>query len=237
MWQKSFFMFDAPSTRHFIPNLTFNNKNAFLFVCDHTAVVHSKLLLLSKSKKELLQLIVGFAFAQEYVLGYDKMMKGSGDAITANMINKKEFTVIKRVFRSSMMRGHATQYWHVKSTDGKEYIIKDSRINIRWQLNKIDILHEISDIVNVPTLVTRWDVCLPNGKKDTTGIHWPKMHTGEEWAYQWLLIEEVGEPLSTFHLKKELIGAFIYMVEGINLILHEDMWLTCWIISTSHSVQ
>ena len=81
--------------------------------------------------------------------------------------------------------------------------------------------------MNIPTLVTRWDVCLPNGKKDTTGIHWPKMHTGKEWVHQWLLIEEVGEPLSTFHSKKELIGAFIYMVEGINLILHEDMWLTC----------
>ena len=88
------------------------------------------LLLLSKSKKELLQLIVGFAFAQEYVLGYDKMMKGSDNAITANMINK-EFTAIKQVFRSSTMRGNATQCWHVKSTDGKEYIIKDSWINIR----------------------------------------------------------------------------------------------------------
>ena len=174
-------MFDALPTRHFIPNLTFNDKNALLFVCDHTAVVHSKLLLLSKSKKELLQLIVGFAFAQEYVLGYD-MMKGSNNAITANMINK-EFTAIKRVFRSSMIRGHATQCWHVKSTDGKEYIIKDSWINIRWQLNKIDILHEMSDIVNIPTLVTKWNVCLPNGKKDTTGIHWPKMHTGEEWVH------------------------------------------------------
>ena len=129
MWQKSFVMFDALPTRHFIPNLTFNDKNTLLFVCDHTAVVHSKLLLLSKSKKELLQLIVGFAFAQEYVLGYD-MMKGSDNAITANMINK-EFTAIKRVFRSSIMRGHATQCWHVKSTDGKEYIIKDSWINIR----------------------------------------------------------------------------------------------------------
>ena len=204
-------MFNALSTRHFIPNLTFNDKNTLLFVCDHTAVVHSKLLLLSKSKKEFLQLIVGFAFAQEYVLGYDKMMKGSGDAITANMINEEGFTVIKRVFRSSTMRGHVTQCWHVKSTDGKEYIIKDSWINTRWQLNKIDILHKISDIVNIPTLVTRWDVCLPNGKKDTTGICWPKMHTGGERVHEWLLIEEVGKPLSTFHSKKELIGAFIYM--------------------------
>ena len=50
--------------------------------------------------------------------------------------------------------------------------------------------------------------------------------TGEEWVHRWLLIEEVGEPLSTFRSKKELVGAFIDVIEGINLLLHEDMWLT-----------
>ena len=225
-WQKSFVMFDAQPTRRFIPNLTFNDKNAILFVCDRAGVVHSKPLPLSKSKKELLRLIAGFAFAQEYVLGYDETMKGSGDAITAITINGEEFTVIKRVFRSSTMRGRATQCWHVRSADGKEYIIKDSWIDTRRQLNEIDILREISDVVNVPTLVTGWDVCLPNGKKDTTGIRWLKTHTGEERVHRRLLIEEVGEPLSTFRSKKELVGAFIDVIEGINLLSHEDMWLT-----------
>ena len=70
------------------------------------------------------------------------------------------------------------------------------------------------------------DVCLSNGKKDTTGIRRPKIHTGEERVHRRLMIEEVGKPLSTFRSKKELVGAFIDVIEGINLLSQEDMWLT-----------
>ena len=151
------------------------------------------------------------------------MMKGSGSVITAISVDRNEFTIIKQLFSLSTMRGHATQCWHVWSIDGQEYIIKDSWINTRWQLNKIDILREISDVVNIPTLVKGWDVHLPDGMKDTTSLHWHRRHTGEEWVHQQLLIKEVAEPLSTFCSKKELVGALINMIEGISRLLCKDM--------------
>ena len=62
--------------------------------------------------------------------------------------------------------------------------------------------------------------------KDITSQHWDKKHTGEEWVHQQLLIEEVAKPLSTFHSKKELVGALINVIEGISLLSRKDMWLT-----------
>ena len=59
--------------------------------------------------------------------------------------------------------------------------------------------------MNIPTLVNGWDVCLPDGTKDTTSLHQPKRYTSEVQVHQQLLIKEVAEPLSTFCLKKKLI--------------------------------
>ena len=222
-WQKSFVMFETQPTRRFIPNLTFNDHNALFFVCDRAGVVHSKPLPLADSKRELVRLVAGFAFGQGYLLGYDPTIKGSGSVITAISVDRDEFTIIKQLFSSSTMRGRATQCWHVRSVDGQEYIIKDSWIDTRRQLNEIDILREISDVVNVPTLVKGWDVCLPDGTKDTTSLRRHRRHSGEERVHRRLLIKEVAEPLSTFRSKKELVGALIDAIEGISPLSRKDM--------------
>ena len=119
-------MFKTQPTRHFIPNLTFNNNHLYFFVCDHAGVVHSKPHSLASSKRVLVQLVVGFVFGEEYLLGYDSMMKDSGGVITTILVSGEVYTIIKKLFSLSMMRGCATQCCHVWSIDGQEYIIKDS---------------------------------------------------------------------------------------------------------------
>lgn len=215
-WQKSFVMFEAQPTRRFIPSLAFNRDHAFFYVCDRAGVVYSKTLKLvnNKCKNELLRLIAGFAFGPEHLLGYDPTMKRSGNKITTITVKEEEYTVDKRLFTSVTMRGRATQCWTVCSKDGKRYILKDSWIDIRRQLNEIAILKEISDVANVPTLIEGWDVQLPDGTMDTTNLRRPNGQSGEERIHRRLLIMEVGEPLGTFRSKKELIGAFIDVVKG-----------------------
>ena len=161
-WQKSFAMFESQPTRWFIPSLMFRKDHAAFVACNCAGGVHTNPLLLEESKRELMQCIVGFAFGDEHLLGYDLMMKCSaGDTITAISIAGEKYTVIRRLFKSSAMRGHATQCWHVCGKDSVKYIIKDSWINSR-QVNEIEILGELTGVENVSTLVKGWDVTLPD---------------------------------------------------------------------------
>ena len=78
-WQESFAMFEAQPMIQFIPNLTFRKNHMVFVACDHTDAIP-----LHDGKKKLMQLIVGFVFGDEHLLGYDLMMKHSGgDTITA----------------------------------------------------------------------------------------------------------------------------------------------------------
>ena len=139
--------------------------DAIFIACDCAGEVHTDPLLLEESKRELVQCIVGFSFG--HLLGYDLTMKHSaGNTITAISISGEQYTVINRLFKSSVMRGCTTQCWHVHGKDSIEYIIKDSWIDSR-QVNEIEILGELTGVENVSTLVKGWDVTLPDGKMDT----------------------------------------------------------------------
>ena len=136
-----------------IPNLTFRKDHTDFVICNHASGVHTDAIPLQNNKRRLVWFIVGFAFGDEHLLGYDLTMKHSGsNIITAISVNGREYTIISRLFELSAMRGHTIQCWHVCSEDGTEYIIKDSWINSR-QPNKFEILGNLLDVENVSTLV------------------------------------------------------------------------------------
>ena len=85
---------------------------------------------------------------------------------------------------------------------------------INWQLSEITVLEEIVDVEHVPTLTAGGDVLLPDGWQDNTMMHHPRIQNCNERVHRWLLMKEVCMPLSTFHLKKELVGVFIDVIKG-----------------------
>ena len=151
------------------------------------------------------------------------MKHSVGNTITAILIAGEQYTIINRLFKSSVMRGYTTQCWLVHGKDSIKYIIKDSWINSR-QVNKIEILCQLTGVENVSTLVKGWDLTLPDGKMDTTGLHWLEDYSGEQRIHQQLLIAEVGMPLSSFCLKKELVGTFLDVVESEKSLLLQILW-------------
>lgn len=127
-YQKLFAVFKTQLSRQFILSLTFNHKFVTFYACDCAGVVHTKLLLINGCKKVLVQLVVGFAFGEEYLLGYDPMMKCHDNEIITISVNSEEYTIIKKLFSSFTMRGHVTQCWHVCKGD-QHFFLKDSWID------------------------------------------------------------------------------------------------------------
>ena len=77
---------------------------------------------------------------------------------------------------------------------------------------------------NVSTLVEGWDVTLPDGDKDTTGLRRLKGYTGENRVHRRLVIAEVGMPLSSFCSKKELVGTFLDVIKGEIYLGMQMVW-------------
>ena len=127
-YQKLFAIFKMQPCRQFIPSLTFNCEFVTIYVCDCASVVHTTLLI-GDCKKVLVQMVVGFAFGEEYLLGYDLTMKHHDNEIIAILVDGEEYVVVEKLFSSLAMRDHVTQCWHVCKGD-QEFIIKDSWMNI-----------------------------------------------------------------------------------------------------------
>ena len=120
-----------------------------------------KSLSINSCKKVFVQLVVGFTFGEEYLLGYDPMMKHRDDEIITISVDGEEYAVVEKLFSSFMMRGHVTQCWCVHKGD-QEFFIKDSWIDINRQLSEITVLEKIIDVEHVLTLTTGGDVLLPD---------------------------------------------------------------------------
>lgn len=138
-YQKSFAVFETQLSRKFILSLTFNYRFVTFYACDLAGVVHTKSLPINGCKKVLLRLVAGFAFGEEYLLGYDPMMKCRDDEIITISVNGEEYTIVEKLFSSFAMRGCVTQCWHVRKGD-QHFFLKDSWIDTNQQLSEIMVI-------------------------------------------------------------------------------------------------
>jgi hypothetical protein len=110
------------------------------------------------------------------------------------------------------MRGRATQCWRVRR-DGMEYVIKDSWC-IRSRESEITTLEVLKDMEGVPHLYASEDL-MSFGQTDSTVARRIGITTREERIHRRLVIGPVAQPLSTFSSKKELIQAFLDVIQSM----------------------
>ena len=80
--------------------------------------------------------------------------------------------------------------------------------------NKVDVLQDLHSVKGIPTLFAGGDVVLPNGKTDCT-LPQPSSDS-EVRTHHRLLMTPVGECLLNFLSQKELIGAFISVIQSMS---------------------
>ena len=66
-------------------------------------MVHTKSLSINGCKKVLVWLVAGFTFGEEYLLGYDPMMKHRDDEIITISVDGEEYAVVKKLFSLFVM--------------------------------------------------------------------------------------------------------------------------------------
>ena len=76
--------------------------------------------------KKLVWFLAGLMLSDKMDLGYDQLMVQDKEGQIAKMkVEGLEYNVVEKLFKSHVLRGHATQCWHVQWEE-KDYIIKDS---------------------------------------------------------------------------------------------------------------
>jgi len=223
--QKSYLVFLTQGDRRYVTTLSFHGKQFRFTVCDRAGVIHSKSLPITwkngRINPTLLRIIIGFMFATESDIGYDwTMARGPDGQIIKIKIKDKEYEVVRRVFSSETLRGRATQCWHVRINENgnmEEYIIKDSWVHTGRTANEIGFLEKLRDIEGVPRCIDAEDVTLPNGVVDSTVTRRVGLAYSEVRVHRRLAMQPVGQPLTTFTCKKELVGAFRDLARGMYL--------------------
>jgi hypothetical protein len=229
--QKSLITITSQSNRNFFPCLSFSRDSFTFTICDRSGVVESKTLKVKKHSLVLLRIIAGLMFARPSDIGYDESIDCDENGKAINIRLKGEtLRVIEDLFMSDSMRGRATRCWRVargEDINQEEYVLKDSWADVRRMHSEILTLTLIEerglckDRV-VPRLVLGEDVCVHTGTdskpiyiKDTTARRRdPTVKHVDERVHRRLLMGPVGKHISTFTSLKELIGAFVDLVEG-----------------------
>jgi len=221
--QKSYIMFLTQCDRRFVTALSFHGDRFRFCACDRAGVVHTSSFPIARSaglvNPTLLRIIIGLMFATNSTIGYDQMMtRGPDGQIVKIMVKGKEYKVIQKVFSSESLRGRATQCWHVRrvNEDGnvEEYIIKDSWVHTGHTANEVEFLEKLRGVVGVPNCVDSEDVTLPDGTVDSTATRCNGCRYDEVRVNRRLVMQPVGELLTSFTCKKELVRGFRDLARG-----------------------
>src|ERR1700722_8402975 len=211
---KSFIVFTTQYDRRFLPCLSFWNSKFRLTICDRSGIVHSITYTINGNVLTLLRILIALMFGDDSLVGYDvSMCRGSGGKIESITVCGVKYEVVGIIFFSETLRGCGTQCWHVQK-DGEGYVIKDSWIHRGRQHSELEILKEISGIQGVPRFVCGEDIELPDKTVDSTALIRMGQSSIDIRIHRRLVMQPVGEPISSFISKKELVGAFIDIING-----------------------
>lgn len=210
--QKAFIIFETQPNRRFVPSIAIYGDKVRFILHDRAGELYAKIKI-NQGSEMFVRFLAGLMLSDSCTdLGYDEtMVIDKAENVVKICVGGLDYKVIAPLFKSQTLRGRATQCWHVER-DGKKYIIKDSWIDRSRQQNETDFLTLLDSLEGVPDLIAGEDVKLPSGDLDCT-----LPRTGqnvEARVHRRLVLSPVAEHLSTFRSKKELVGAFIDVLQG-----------------------
>lgn len=208
--QKAYLIFLSQPNRRFTISLSFSSAAFQLVVYDRAGEVNSSKYNINTNALLLLRIIVGLIYSDEEVMGYDQRVQKLGDTWFISD-HDRQYMILKTIFSSETLRGRATWCWNV-IRDGEQFIIKDS-----WCLcNRVpeqEILKDLEDIEGITHIVAEMDTKV-GGYPDSTAVHRGGTKYLEERVHRRLLIQPIGDRLKSFKSKRELIQAFIDVIQS-----------------------
>jgi len=134
--------------------------------------------------------------------------------VTAIKCENRRFEVVRRVHALTPLCGRGTQVWVVVH-DGVTYILKDFWVHEDSTHNEIAHLRKMKDHKelegHVPTLIYGGDVVI-NGVKDSMQRYRSARCTHH--VHRRIVTSTVGQPITSFKSKKELIKVIMDIVES-----------------------
>ncbi|KAH7918085.1 hypothetical protein BV22DRAFT_994777, partial [Leucogyrophana mollusca] len=208
---------------------------------DHSGAIFSSAFNIHREPFKLIRVITSLAFADRYRLGFDPTIhisfpadtQGASNSTLAGLAqddigpNAKPkgpigrvigstasaiYNIVSKIWSSDAFIGRGTVVYHVKSTDGKAYVLKDCWVNKKDVEHESMILEKAKGIPGVPKLVDAWNVTF-NGEVDCTsrirhglGKVLPKSFITR--VHRRLLMTPLGLPITTFRSQRELLSCF-----------------------------
>jgi hypothetical protein len=227
IFQKSYIMMTSQDNRCFVPSLSFSCDSFTFTVCDRSGAVYSDTQKVKAYPAILLRIIVGMMFGRPSTIGYDETIECDDAGKATNIIVEgRRYQVQEELFKSKSMRGRATRCWGVWNGEDEHPVIKDSWVDLRREQNEIETLKYIqaqglASDKGLPQLVHGEDVPLPCGGYDSKPIcvkDYTSRRRTDDWeeirVHRRLVMGPKGRHIIAFESLKELIGAFIDVVEG-----------------------
>jgi hypothetical protein len=227
--QKSYLMLTSRADRCFTVCLDFAHDSFTLTAIDRASLVYSETLKVVENPCILLQIIVGLMFGRPSDIGYDETIEcGEDGKAISIMVGGKKYKVEEELFRSEALRGRATRCWRVSRSEGgilEEFVVKDSWVDTRRTQSEIVTLQRIHmegicDGKGIPRLIHGEDVHVPTGAFNFIVDSTARRRVAqtdeqvEERVHRRLLMGPVGIRITNFRSRKELIRAFIDVVES-----------------------
>lgn len=212
----SYIILTTQPNRIFVPILSIWGKFNFrLTVTDRQGQLRSQVVDIGRPWRSsdaltFLRLIIGFCFADSFLVGYDPTMQTNyEDKVEYIYCDDKVFKVIDVLFEAQSLVGRGTRVWLVEY-EGMSYILKDSWVEVSRHVSEFKCLEDLKGIKGVAQIFCGADVHV-NGVLLTTGF----VRSGGGWGdkkrnrvRRRVVLSSIGDHIATFCSKKELISAF-----------------------------
>lgn len=237
--QKAMCLFDVQPQRRFLCALgIFGNPPniAFTFVIvDRSGMLYTKPVTPhSFNAGFFMRIIFAFCFAKPEVLGWDPSMKLNPETNEVVSIDVKgffedstvsttrTFDVVRLLHNSPILYGRGTRVWIVKDERGQFFVLKDSWILQGRATSEIDFIRHIDRTIQGDPDGYLYKYSCPSyciGEEfvwSTDTIRGPLAKSPTRIQRR-IVTGPIGDPITSFRSKKELVSALIDVVNGTSI--------------------
>ncbi|TDL29062.1 hypothetical protein BD410DRAFT_892437 [Rickenella mellea] len=223
-------MFGHQVDRRFVLAVKLFGTTMSLMVLNRSGTVASADFDVHKRPELFLRVAIGLLFLDRTSMGYDPTISPARDTI---QVNTNTYHIKSIIYQESVVRGRGTVCLEVEK-DGQTFVIKDywlddSRGNKEWT-----ILDDAKDVDHVTDLVEYEELEIGDVFDSTANdMHFAKVKRTKEKPetrqHVRMVLTPYGRPIWKFHNKRELLQAFIDVIDAHEKlykekgILHRDI--------------
>ncbi len=213
-------IFNSQPDRRFVVGFTFTGAFLTVIAFDRSGWVASEPINIHKQPWLFLHLAIGILYLEGEDAGFDQTVRLRCDKKEIE-VGGEWFNIVDVIHVEGVLRGRATVCYHVEK-DGKDYVVKDSWVDISRNDREANILEKLKGLDHVPKVVKDVPV-LFRGKPDTTAFlrqsdsepHRPGTYKNVEIReHRRMLLEPRAKNLSEFRDLVELLTAIRDIVDG-----------------------